>query len=182
MAIVEGEMIQEIFFSGFDSTIRVIIVGILAYAALIILVRISGKRTLASMNAFDFIVNVAIGSTLATIILSQDVPLLDGIVAFVVLLGLQFMVSWSGTRSECVIQLVKSQPRPLAYKGDRIRDAMLGERIDESEVLQALRAQGIASQHDAAAVILETNGQISVLKQTAQGSDSALANVVGPRR
>jgi len=79
---------EGIVFGGWDGVVRGAVAGILAYAAIVVLVRITGKRTLASMNAFDFIVNVALGSLLATIILSRDVPVVDGIAAFLVLLGL----------------------------------------------------------------------------------------------
>ncbi len=174
--------IPEIFFGGWESIGRVLIVGILAYGALVFLVRVSGERTLASMNAFDFIVNVAIGSTLATIIVSRDISLAEGVITFIVLLGLQFIVSWSSSRSKRVTQFVKSQPRLLAYNGELLREAMRRERIDESEVLQALRSEGIDSRQDAAAVILETNGHISVLKQTERGRESSLVNVAGLHR
>ncbi|MDI6719306.1 MAG: DUF421 domain-containing protein [Methanomicrobiales archaeon] len=171
--------IPEIFFSGWESIGRVLIVGVLAYVALVVLVRASGKRTLASMNAFDFIVNVAIGSILATIILSRDISLAEGIIAFVVLLGLQFIVSWSSSRSKMAAQFVKSQPGILVYQGELLRDAMRRERIDESEILQALRSEGMDSRKDAAAVVLETNGHISVLKRAERGDDSSLRNVAG---
>ena len=62
----------------FDSWVglgRVIVAGILAYAGLILLLRISGKRTLSKMNAFDLVVTVALGSTLATVLLSRSVAL-----------------------------------------------------------------------------------------------------------
>jgi uncharacterized membrane protein YcaP (DUF421 family) len=61
------------FFDSWDGLLRVVVVGILAYTGLVLLLRISGKRTLSKMNAFDFVVTVALGSTLATILLSSDV-------------------------------------------------------------------------------------------------------------
>ena len=58
---------------------RTIVVGILAYIALVSLLRVSGKRTLSKMNAFDLVVTVALGSTLATILLSKDVALAEDV-------------------------------------------------------------------------------------------------------
>lgn len=84
---------EGIVFGGWDGAVRVVVAGILAYASIVVLVRVSGKRTLASMNAFDFIVNIALGSLLASLILSRDVPIVDGVAGFLVLLGLQFAVS-----------------------------------------------------------------------------------------
>jgi hypothetical protein len=60
---------------------RVLLLGALGYVALILLLRLSGKRTLAKMNAFDLVVTVALGSTLATLLLSSRVTLLEGVTA-----------------------------------------------------------------------------------------------------
>ena len=70
------------FFNGWIGLARVILVGAFAYFGLIILLRISGKRTLSKMNVFDLIVTVALGSTLATVLLSKDIALAEGITAF----------------------------------------------------------------------------------------------------
>ncbi len=70
--------------------LRILIVGPLAYILLIVILRTSGKRTLSKLNAFDFVVTVALGSTLATVLLSKDVPLIEGVLAFAVLAILQF--------------------------------------------------------------------------------------------
>ncbi len=67
---------------------HVTVATILAYAALVGFLRISGKRTLSKLNAFDFVVTVALGSMLATIILSQEVYLLEGLVGFALIIGL----------------------------------------------------------------------------------------------
>jgi uncharacterized membrane protein YcaP (DUF421 family) len=73
--------LDRVFFSGWDSLLRTLVVGVLAYVALVVFLRISGKRTLSKMNAFDLIVTVALGSTLATVTLSKEVALADGALA-----------------------------------------------------------------------------------------------------
>ena len=62
---------ERIFFDGWSVLFRTAVVGVLAYVCLIFFLRISGKRTLSKMNAFDFVVTVALGSTLATILRDQ---------------------------------------------------------------------------------------------------------------
>ena len=54
------------FFDGWSGILRMLAVGVPAYAALVLLLRIGGKRTLAKLNAFDPAVTVALGSTLAS--------------------------------------------------------------------------------------------------------------------
>ena len=82
------------FFHDWASLGRIVLVGGLTYVALVLLLRISGKRTLSKMNAFDLVVTIAIGSTLATVLLSRDVALAEGVVAFAVLIGFQFVITW----------------------------------------------------------------------------------------
>ena len=133
------------FFDSWYALLRVAVVGVCAYAALVALLRVSGKRTLSKFNAFDLIVTVALGSTLATVLLSKDVALAEGVLAFGLLVGLQFVVAWLSVRSATVRRLVKSDPRLLFYRGEFLRDAMRGERVTEGEVVAAVRAQGVAA-------------------------------------
>ena len=72
----------------------------LAYIALVVLLRVSGKRTLSKMNAFDLVVTVALGSTLATVLLSKNVALLEGVLAFALLIFLQFVITWLSVRAQ----------------------------------------------------------------------------------
>src|SRR5690606_23219959 len=81
-----GEMV---FFDSWSGLVRVLVVGTLAYAGLVLLLRITGKRTLSKMNAFDLVVTVALGSTLATVLLSKDVALAEGLLALALLSFLQ---------------------------------------------------------------------------------------------
>ena len=172
-------MQQSTFFDNWAGLLRVIVVGTLAYVALVVLLRTSGKRTLSKMNAFDFVVTVALGSTLATIILSKDVALLEGIVAFGLLIALQFVITWLSVRFAVVGKLVKSEPTLLFYQGQFLRRQMRHNRIVESEVLAAVRSQGMASLDDAEAVILEADGSFTTVHAT-RSSPSALADVSLP--
>jgi uncharacterized membrane protein YcaP (DUF421 family) len=105
------------FFNDWTGLLRVVIVGILAYLALVFLLRISGKRTLSKMNAFDLIVTVALGSTLATVLLSRNTALAEGIAAFALLIGLQYIITWLSVRSQRVAKLVKAEPSLLFSGG-----------------------------------------------------------------
>ena len=164
------------FFNGWENIFRTIIVGVLAYAGLVFLVRISGKRTLAKMNAFDLLVTVALGSTLATILLSKDVALAEGMTAFGVLIGLQYTIARLSVHSEMVRNLVKSDPRLLFYQGRFIDSALKAERVTRQEVYAVIRAQGIAQLDQVEAVVLETDGSFTAISRTA-GPATALETV-----
>lgn len=153
------------FFDSWSGLVRVLVVGTLAYAGLVLLLRVSGKRTLAKMNAFDLVVTVALGSTLATITLTEDVALFEGMLAFVTLVALQFIVAWLSVRSATVRNLVKSEPALLARRGELLHGAMRRERVTVDEIRAAVREEGLPSLDVAEAVILETDGSFSVVRR-----------------
>ena len=169
------------FFDSWSVLGRTLIVGVLAYLALILLLRISGKRTLSKMNAFDFVITVALGSTLATVLLSTSVALARGILAFAILIFLQLAITWLSVRSPAVRRLVKAEPTLLVHKGNLLRGAMRSERVTEDEVLAALRTGGVAAIEDVEALVLETDSSFSVVPKPSGNSDSSLANVARTR-
>ena len=154
------------FFDGWYPLLRILVGGPCAYVGLVALLRVSGKRTLSKFNAFDLIVTVALGSTLATVILSKDVALADGCLALLLLVGLQLSATWLSVRSPTVSNVIKSTPRLLAYRGEFLDDALRRERVTRGEVLAAAREQGVAHLADVAAVVIETDGTISVVQMT----------------
>ena len=157
------------FFHDWSGLGRVLAVGICAYVALVLMLRISGKRTLSKMNAFDFVVTVALGSTLASLLLSKDVPLAEGLLALALLISLQWVVAWLAVRLPWWRKLIKSEPRLLALRGELNEAALRAERLNAEEVHSALRNAGIASVAEVDAVVLETDGTVSVIGSGAQG-------------
>ena len=105
------------FFDSGSALIRTLVIGSLAYVALVILLRISGKRVLSKWNAFDFVVTVAFGSILATALLSKDTTLAQGVLAIGLLVGLQWGITFLSVRLINVERLVKAQPRLLLFQG-----------------------------------------------------------------
>jgi uncharacterized membrane protein YcaP (DUF421 family) len=151
------------FFDNWLGLARVLIIGSAAYAALILMLRISGKRTLSKMNAFDLVVTVALGSTMATVVIDKSVPLAEGVLAFAVLIGLQFAITWLSVRSQWLRSLIKSEPTLLVSDGIYLAKAMRSQRVTREEVDAALRDEGIATVDKAAFVVLETDGSLSVV-------------------
>ena len=168
------------FFDSWSGIGRVLAVGVLAYAALVVLLRVSGKRTLSKMNAFDLVVTVALGSTLATIVLSRDVALAEGVAAFALLILLQFAVTWSSVRSKAVRGAVKSEPALLFFDGRFLCDALRRERVTQDEAEAAVRQHGHASMREVAAIVLETDGSLSVMEKPRE--PNATQDVLPPPR
>ena len=97
-----------IFFQSWDSIIRLIVTFIFIYPCLILLLHLYGKRSLSQLNMFDFIITVALGSVFASVLVSKDVTVLDGILVFVLLLSGQFVITWSSLRWKIVDKLIKT--------------------------------------------------------------------------
>ncbi|HEX5777170.1 MAG TPA: YetF domain-containing protein [Caulobacteraceae bacterium] len=155
----------ESFFNGWEPLARVAVVGAAAYVMLVLMLRISGKRTLSKLNAFDLVVTVALGSTLATILMSRDTSLAEGMTALALLIALQFAVTWTSVRWKGVNRLVKSEPTVLLRDGQPIDDAMRRERVAEDELVAAIRESGGCDLEDARFVILEPDGAlVAILK------------------
>lgn len=165
------------FFDGWYKLSSIFIVGFLAYAAVVVLLRVSGKRTLSKWNAFDFIVTVALGSILATVVTSKDTVLFEGVAALALLTGLQFVITWLSVRWKALRKTIKSTPSLVFDRGEFRRDAMRRERVGEEEVRMAIRAEGVGATEEIEAVVLETDGSFSVIKKSAAGSRSALSDV-----
>lgn len=151
------------FYQGHESLLRVLVVGVLAYVAMVTLIRISGSRTLSKMNAFDFIVTIALGSILATVLLNNQVALAEGVVAFAVLIALQYAVTWSSVRWSPVRRTVTGVPMLVFHRGRFLSDAMRRTRVTDEEILAAARNQGHADRSAIFAIVLETDGTFSVI-------------------
>ena len=170
---------EQIFFGGWPSLIRTVIVGLLAYVVLVVFLRISGNRTLSKLNAFDLIVTVALGSTLATVLLSKSVPLADGILAFALLIGLQLVVTWTSVRMGWLRRILTGEPQLLLYRGEFMPAALRKARVTKDEVRSAVRSSGVLALEDVEAVVLETDGSLSVVQRGSQAGPSSLADVHG---
>lgn len=160
---------------------RVILSGTIAYVAFVVLQRVTGKRTLSKLNAFDLVVTVAFGSALATVFLNAETPLVSGIVAFALLVVLQYVATSLSVRFRPFAHALKSDPIVLVRNGEFLEDVAHGQRVMEEEVFQAVRERGYGSLEEIGAVILETNGELSVIPRSQLGDGSALQNLKDTR-
>ena len=167
------------WFDSWSDMLRVLAVGTAAYVSLLVVLRLTGKRTLAKLNAFDLVVTVALGSTLATVLLSADVAWAEGITALLLLALLQLAATWVSSRAPGSRGVLTAKPTLLLRDGQPLEDAMRGQRITLGEVRQAVRSAGNGDLTEIAAVILESDGTLSVIPSSAHGNGSAMEGVQG---
>lgn len=169
------------WFDSWSSLLRIAVVGAAAYLTLVLVLRVSGKRTLSKLNAFDLVVTVALGSTLATILLNSRVTWAQGATALLLLGLLQYAVAAATARVPSLRTVVTAEPSMLVRDGRLLEDAMVRQRVVVAEVRQALRQQGIGDLDQVAAVVLETDGALTVVPRDKVGDGWALADVPGNR-
>ena len=160
---------------------RAVALGFVAYALLILFLRLGGKRSLAKLNAFDFVVTVAIGSVLANIVTGTTLSLPQGAMALAFLIAIQVVVSWLSVRSDSFQGLIRACPRFLVKDGKIDERALREERVTRGDLLQVIRDGGIARIEEVGAVVLEADGTLNVLSRKACDHDdlSALDDVAG---
>lgn len=166
-------------FDGWYDLARILVVGVCAYAGLILLLRLTGKRTLSKMNAFDLVVTVALGSTLSSALLSSEVSLSEGMLAFALLCLLQYAVAYTSVHSPRFQRLVKAEPSLLYFRGSFLAPMLTAQRVTEEEVLAAVRSRGLAKMAEVQAVVLETDGSFSVIAGSGGGRAETLRFVDG---
>ncbi len=156
---------QNVFFGGWDSVIRIVVTTPLIYLTIILYVRLFGKRSTSKMNAFDWIVTVAMGSIVASTVVLKDVTVVDGAAAIGGLLCLQWAFTKFTSMSSDVEDVVKTSPTLVLHHGEYLEEAMKRERVSRQEVRAAVREAGIACEEDVLAVVLETDASFSVIGQ-----------------
>lgn len=150
------------FFDDSGDLLRIVVLALAGYVALIIILRTFGKRTLSKLSAFDFVITIALGSAFSTLLLSESVSLVDGLVAIGMLVSIQFVATNLSVRFGFVRRAIRSEPALLLREGRPLPEAMRRERITESELRQAARNAG-RELPACEAIVLEPDGTLSVI-------------------
>ncbi|RUT69523.1 DUF421 domain-containing protein [Flavobacterium cupreum] len=167
---------EELFFKDWKSIGHVVLATVIAFITLFFFVRISGKRTLAKLNAFDFVVTVALGSTLSYMMLAI-VPLIEGAIVLFLIIILQYIFAKTARSSRKMEKLINAMPSLIFYDGNFIEKAMAKEAITKGEVFSTIRNSGIDQIEDVKAVVMELNGQITVVRKSEGNGISSLDDI-----
>lgn len=144
--------------------------------------RVSGKPTPSKMNAFDRVEGRRPRLNPGDQPCWPRMSLWSGVVAFSLLIGLQFVVTWSSVRARRVRWLVTGEPLMLLSCGEFLSAALRQVRVTEDEIPAAVRSVGIDSLNQVRAVVLETDSSFSVDRPGEGGNGSSLIGVDGPQK
>ncbi|HEX5476078.1 MAG TPA: YetF domain-containing protein [Vicinamibacterales bacterium] len=155
------------FFHGWASIGRGVLLATCVYLVLLAALRVLGARALAKMSAYDLVVTIALGSLIASIPLTEQISLADGLAVIATYLLLQYALSWWDNKSKRVRRAVKEHPHVVLWEGRLLQEALDRVKVTEEEVRAAVRSAGHGSLGDIQAVVLENDGQWSVVPRAA---------------
>lgn len=171
-------MIGDVFFDGWTALLRIALTVPAVYVGIVLMIRISGKRSTSQMNNFDWIVTVAMGSLIASTTLNADVSVAEGLFAVLSFLCLQYLVTRFTPVNDMLRRAVKPPPRLLFYDGQFLWEDMWRERVSELEIRAAIRGAGHHDISGVASVVLETDAKLTVLAKGPHGELPVLSDVV----
>lgn len=134
------------------------------YAAILLGLRLAGKREMGQMTPFDLVVLLLLSNSVQNAMVGPDSSLVGGLAAAAVLLLLNTVVSRFAAKNTTLGGLVKGHSRLLVNRGILVQKNLDDESITRDELMQALREHGVATIEDVRLAVLEIDGTISVLK------------------
>jgi uncharacterized membrane protein YcaP (DUF421 family) len=169
------------FFDGWYYVGRAAALSALGFVAMMVMLRVSGKRTLSKLNVFDFVFVVACGSVLAATIISKDTTLVEGVAALAVLIVIQVILAKVAAYSPAAERIINGSPTLLFSNGKYIDHALKRERVTREEVRAAIREEGVTRVEDVTAVSLENDGTLTVAWQSRHPGTSSLVDPKAPK-
>ena len=139
-----------------------------AFVALLILARFLGKKQLSQLTFFHYITGIAFGSIAAEIAGQTDVKFMEGLTALIWWALLTMLASYISLKSSNLRIVLDDQPTIVIKEGAIMENAMKKERLHVNDLMMMLREQSIFTLQDVHYAILETNGQLSVMKKITQ--------------
>jgi uncharacterized membrane protein YcaP (DUF421 family) len=133
------------------------------YFALLVLIRLLGKRTIGNFSAFDLIVALILGDLVDEPIYGEA-PISQALIGIGAITALAWFDSYLSYRSSLIDRVLGGQPVVLIDRGELNRKNMAREHVNEAELWSLLREHEIDDIADVERGTLETNGQLSILK------------------
>ncbi|WP_449536324.1 DUF421 domain-containing protein [Ferdinandcohnia sp. Marseille-Q9671] len=139
--------------------------ALLSFLLLLFLARILGKKQISHLTFFDYVVGIAIGDMASTIVIDKSIGIFNGIIGLVVFTLLSLLIGYGAVKSFTFRELVESSPSILVKDGKVMEKTLSKQRMTFDDLLNGLRIKGAFNLSEVELAMLETNGDISVLKK-----------------
>ena len=163
---------QHLLFDNLDKLGRIVITSALVYLLIVVVTKLSGKRSTSQLNNFDWVVTVMIGSIGASTILLESIPFVEGSAAIITLFLLQYLVTKYASISAPFSAVLLSEPTVVFYRGQFLPEAMKKERLNRQELECAMRAEGIHNFEEVEAIVFESDAKLTVIPKKQSDSDA----------
>ncbi len=164
-----------------ESLVAIVLTAVAVYAAILLYTQLAGLRSFAKMSGFDFAMTVAIGSMVASSVLTKSPSLLQALVAIGTVYLLQIVVGEARQRWGWAQRVVDNEPLLLMDGPTFLRDNMRQARITESDLWSKLREANVLDVAQVRAVVLETTGDVTVLHGDVGGTPLQPSVLTGVR-
>ncbi|MBN9425003.1 MAG: DUF421 domain-containing protein [Burkholderiales bacterium] len=144
------------------------------YAALLVMVRLSGKRTVGQFTPFDLLVVLLLGEAAGSSLTGQDQSLIGGLLSAGTLIALNAVVANLTARSRRLEGLFDGTPVVLGRNGEIYQSVLRREHVGTADFEKALR-EADCELAEVKLALLEPDGSITVLKRELQGGQAAAA-------
>ena len=149
-----------------DSVLR----ALAMYLALMVLFKIAGRRSLAELTTFDFVLLMIIGEATQQALLGDDFSLTNAFLVIITLIAIDVGFSLLKQRSSWISRLIDGEPTIIVENGKLLQWRLCHARLVEADVMEAARSsQGIETIDQIKFAIIERNGKISVIRQDPEG-------------
>lgn len=151
------------------SILSTIIRSLLSFSALFLLARILGKKQIAQLTFFDYVIGISIGSIASECAINPSIDVLAALVGALVFALLSLALSWISAKSFVGRRLLDGVPIVVVEKGNIVERGLKNTKLTINDLLEEFRQQGVFNLADVEVAILETNGGLSVLLKSPKG-------------
>lgn len=142
---------------------ELVVRGVIVYAFLLVLLRLTGRRQIGQYAPFDLILLLILSNAVQNAMNAGDNSLIGGLICAGTLIGCHALVAWIGNNHPRLARWIDGKPEVLILQGEINNDVMRRERITPADLQAALRAGGCLHTHEVARATVETNGQITIV-------------------
>ena len=146
---------------------HLVVRAVVVFVALMILVRLSGKRTVGEFTPFDLVVVLLIAEAAQGALTGGEESLPGGLILATTLIAINYGVGFLSARNQWFDKLVEGEPVVLVHQGRRLDQALRRNNVPVSDLEEAIRKAGFGHDKEVGLAILETDGEITVLPRRA---------------
>lgn len=139
--------------------------AIVLYIVVLIVMRLMGKREIGQLQPFELAISIMIADLASTPMTEIGIPITNGIVPILGLLVMHLAISSLNIKSIKMREIICGKPRILIYRGKIDEDALRKERLTVNELQEKLRSKDIVTLGEVEYAILETSGEVTVIKK-----------------